>query len=384
MRRHQLHPADTNGESVLATGLGAELSARLFESLQRSGQRLNAEQYVRGLLTLPGRKTLRNIAAQFDGVAAQQRVHHFISTSPWDWMPLRRDLADYARQTLMPDAWVMRPTVIPKSGLHSIGVGQHYLPDVGRLVNGQQAVGTWLASGQAALPVDWRLRLPERWLESPLRQRANIPDGAMPGTLEECVGEAVTEVAAAGNPPHCPVVVDADGVDGVALVRRLSTLGIQSLVRVHPDTQLRLDRTALPKYGDGERAAGELTTSLTRLRQRVNPGDSRTTASVIPVVAASSSRGASLLLIRRWSPAGLPDERLWLTPVGTSSLASVLALTRLPDIVARDFAAVSERVGMRDFAGRSYPGWHRHITLACIAHLVAVLGPGDTPRSTRG
>lgn len=75
--------------------------------------------------------------------------------------------------------------------------------------------------------------------------------------------------------------------------------------------------------------------------------------------------------------------RLWLTNARAPSLVPALRLTRLPGVVARDFAAVSERVGIRDFGGRSFPGWHRHITLASVAHLVAALDARAEPMRRR-
>jgi SRSO17 transposase len=54
-------------------------------------------------------------------------------------------------------------------------------------------------------------------------------------------------------------------------------------------------------------------------------------------------------------------------------VAPLLRLTKLTRRVHRDFTEVGEEVGLRDFVGRSYRGWHRHITLASAAHAAAVL-----------
>ncbi len=54
-----------------------------------------------------------------------------------------------------------------------------------------------------------------------------------------------------------------------------------------------------------------------------------------------------------------------------------MRLARLSDRVDLDFTRTADRVGVRDFAGRSFGGWHRHITLASAAHAVAVLARGD-------
>ncbi|CAM5241870.1 hypothetical protein SALBM217S_05197 [Streptomyces griseoloalbus] len=69
-------------------------SAELFASLRRSDQRLRARQYLSGLLAAEGRKSIRNIAAFAGGTAAEQSLHHFISSSTWDWSPMREALTD--------------------------------------------------------------------------------------------------------------------------------------------------------------------------------------------------------------------------------------------------------------------------------------------------
>jgi hypothetical protein len=65
--------------------------------------------------------------------------------------------------------------------------------------------------------------------------------------------------------------------------------------------------------------------------------------------------------------------QLWLTDLTTAQPATLLQLSTLIDRVDRDFTGIAERVGVRDFAGRSFNGWHRHVTLASIAHAVAAL-----------
>ncbi|QIJ65857.1 transposase [Streptomyces sp. JB150] len=360
-----------------AAALDAEACRQLFGSLHRNGQRLKAEQYVRGLLSVPGRKTLRNLAARFDGAAAQQSVHHFITTSPWDWLPIRHALARQTQRTLAPQAWVIDTTLIPKAGPYSVGTD----PQSTALgtVNGQQAVGTWLASERTAVPVDWQLRLSDRWLADPLRRRAGVPEDAALGTVEECVRRAVTGLLDIAGMTRLPVVVDVAELDGVSVARFLLSTGLPFVVRTSATAPARIDRSELPSYGNLLRSAGELAESLPQLRQRANPGDGCTTAMAVPVLMSRCPRDAMTLLVE-WRPGRRVDRRLWLTNLDASRLVPALRLTRLPGVVARVFSEVSDDVGLRDFAGRSFPGWHRHITLASVAHLVAAWAREDAER----
>ncbi|MFF5443307.1 hypothetical protein [Streptomyces achromogenes] len=70
---------------------------------------------------------------------------------------------------------------------------------------------------------------------------------------------------------------------------------------------------------------------------------------------------------------GRGRTQLWLTNMTTAQPALLVRLTRLADKVDADFTDISEGVGMRDFTGRSFGGWHRHITLASAAHAVVAL-----------
>ncbi|MFJ6350649.1 IS701 family transposase [Streptomyces sp. NPDC092046] len=362
-----------------AAGLDPESCRRLFGSLHRNGQRVKAEQYVRGLLSVAGRKTLRSLAAQFDGASAQQSVHHFITASPWEWMPIRHALARQAQRTLAPEAWVIRSLLIPKAGPHSVGADPQRTA-LGT-VNGQRAVGTWLASERSAVPVDWQLCLSSRWTADPLRERASVPEGAVARTVEECVCQAVAALAGIRCTVRLPVVVDVPEADGTAVARSLGAMGLPFLVRVDPGAPMRLDRSSLPRYGDLQRTAGELAESLPHLRQQVNPGDGRTTAAAVPVVVAPSGRDA-MTLMGEWHPDERAGRRLWLTNLSPSLLAPALRLTRMPGVVERDFAEIADEVGLRDFAGRSFPGWHRHITLASVAHLAVATARDRARRGT--
>jgi hypothetical protein len=69
---------------------------------------------------------------------------------------------------------------------------------------------------------------------------------------------------------------------------------------------------------------------------------------------------------------------VWLTDLAEPP-GALLRLARLARRVDRDFAVISQRVGLQDFEGRSFQGWHRHITLASAAHTAAVLATAGAP-----
>ncbi|MFJ7272328.1 IS701 family transposase [Streptomyces sp. NPDC099050] len=367
----------------------AEVPLDLFESLPRNDLRLKAAEYVTGLLTARGRKTLRNVADQLGGPAARkQSVHHFISESPWEWEPVRRDLARHAHELLRPRGWVVRPTVVPKAGRHSVGVAEHFVPQLGRTVTGQQSFGAWLASPAAGVPVNWQLALSDEWLED----HGRIP-AVRALSPEENAGDVALRASRALSRTPLPVVLDAPGLDPLRMGRRFERAGIPLVQRVEQRIRLRVDPLVLPGHSGLPVTASWLVSAMRRLwrpHTRLSAGG-RNLSMAIPVTLPESvdggrEAGGHRLLVAQWPASDLAAARLWLAD-GRMRHADVLRLTGLAEVVDRDDGLVAARVGLRDFAGRSFQGWHRHITLASVAHLAcirATLGSDAPPRTATG
>src|SRR5690349_2280923 len=96
---------------------------RLFAHLPRADQRRRADVYVKGLLTTPGKKTLRRIAASVTpSPTAPQSLQQFVNDSGWPWRPVRAELATWITEHTAAHAWTLSPVVIPKRGALSAGV----------------------------------------------------------------------------------------------------------------------------------------------------------------------------------------------------------------------------------------------------------------------
>jgi hypothetical protein len=83
-----------------------------------------------------------------------------------------------------------------------------------------------------------------------------------------------------------------------------------------------------------------------------------------------------LVLLAAWTDPGRrsPSE-FWLTNLAQSQLGTVYRTAMLARRVERDLTEVSDQLGIRDFTGRSYRGWHHHMTMVSLAHAVRVLSP---------
>ncbi|WP_020665959.1 IS701 family transposase [Amycolatopsis nigrescens] len=372
-------------------GALAELCSALFASLPRSDQRKKGIEYIRGLLETNGRKSIRNIAALLGGQATEQSLHHFISSSTWDWDPVRRVLAHYVARSTQPQAWVVRPMVIPKAGQHSVGVDKRFFSTLGQVRNAQQAVGVWAASDEVSCPVNWRLHLPKAWLDdAPRRSRASIPDEMGAETLGDCALEAYLGMAARTELPVRPVVMDAREADVMKTVRKLRAAGVPMLLRVSNTLRLKVADPALPGHSADALPADQIMGAAKDLRRPAMwtggyPREALRTSLAATVrvrmpnplqnqnPGQAMRHGELVLLGASENGANWPAE-LWLTDMVAAQPDGLLRLSRLIRRVDRDFTAIADQVGIRDFAGRSYSGWHRHATLASAAHAVLALG----------
>ena len=96
-------------------GILSEVLPGALESIPRSDQRRRGELYVRGLLTVAGKKTMRALA-NGAGNSVEQSLYQFITKSTWRNGPVRRAMARLVTQRLSPRAWVVHPLVITKVG----------------------------------------------------------------------------------------------------------------------------------------------------------------------------------------------------------------------------------------------------------------------------
>ncbi|MEU9100382.1 transposase [Streptomyces sp. NPDC048361] len=355
-----------------------EFLGRALASIPRADQRRWGDLYVRGLLSVGGKKTMRALAGNGRG-SVEQSLYQFISKSPWDAMPVRRELARLFQGLAQPRAWVVQPLVITKVGRHSVGVERQFVSQYGRVVNCQQATGVWLASDRVSCPVDWRLVLPECWTDEPgMRERASIPDDVGACPPEQCAIGSLAAMADEWSLHSRPVVMDLRETDPSPVCAELTSRQVPFVVRVSPASS----HTALD-WGAHRTAPAGLTATLSRHQMPVEWLDHTTDTLRATSVGATRARlrdrqapteSQELLLLGAWTTAGRPaPDEFWLTNMPQSQLGTVYRTAMLSRRVERDLATYGDPLGLRDFEGRSFRGWHHHMTMVSLAHAIRVL-----------
>src|SRR6266516_753311 len=163
----------------------AAFTAEMFGGLPRKDQRARGELYARGLLMEGQRRSMQPMAARL-GVDHQQ-LQQFITSSTWDYVAVRRNVArDFAVGQPV-DALVVDDTGFAKDGAASPCVARQYSGTLGKTGNCQIAVSVHLVNEHASCAADWRLFCPQSWddaaLDDPVaaararhrRERARIP-----------------------------------------------------------------------------------------------------------------------------------------------------------------------------------------------------------------
>jgi SRSO17 transposase len=371
----------------------------IFESLPRTDQRARGQCYLRGLLLDGRRKSIEPMAKRL-GEVHYQALHHFVATSPWDPGPVRRRLAERLIGALGPTAWVVDDTGFPKDGPCSVGVQRQYTGTLGKRANCQLGVSVNAITEHASCPLDWRLFVPERWDEDAMATRraaCHLPQDIHHRPKWQLVLDMLDEL---GGWELGPPVLLADSAYGEVGEFRwgLDARQVPYVVEVRADTSAYPEhvrpsvaphtgrgRRPRPRYHHqhcsledlalqaGQQACVQLTwrrgsKGLQRgrfLALRVRP------AGVTPRRLARQDGGELPVrwLLAEWPRGKAEPTKYWLASLPeTTPIVELVRLARSRWRVEQDYRELKGALGLDHFEGRSWAGWHHHVTLVSVAH----------------
>ncbi|WP_244229848.1 transposase [Kitasatospora albolonga] len=379
-----------------------------FRAFRRPEQRRWAQAYLWALIHVSGKKTPRRMAlAKPLPSAAAHGLHQFINASPWDWNPVRRRLARLVTASAAPHAWTVTELVIPKRGEHSVGVHRYVDTATGRAVNCQRAVGLFLASGHHSYPVDWRLVLGGAWdSDQERRRRARIPGTEGGRTVTDLIVEYAAEAATRYQLPGLPWVLDLTRYeDAAGVLAGLERLGADVVCEVPADLPVlasqhtsavttvgalmelrhaRQTHVLLRHSADGHVRAVPVHTyaGTVNLPRPGNGTGSGTGISGGPGNGTGDDAGARPYRILERPGLDVRQPcRYWLTTLTDRRVEEILRLARSHSAALSAVTTLRHRFGVLDFEGRSFPGWHHHMTMASAAYVYQRLS-GNACRAT--
>jgi SRSO17 transposase len=367
----------------------------MLAPLARSDQRRWGEVYLRGLMLDGKRKSIEPMAARLaDG--DEQCLQQFVNQSPWGWEPVRARLARRLCETVRPGAWAVDDTGFPKFGRHSVGVARQYSGALGRVGNCQIGVSINAVTDQASCPLDWRLFLPEEWDDDrERRQKAHLPDEIRHEEKWRLALAMLDELREWGL---SPAVILADsaygevsefrlGLDGRELAYVVQVKGSLSAYAEEalpeqpsyggtgrpPQPRYRARRCSLRQLASdvGAEAATALgwregvrgTLRSRFLALRVRP------ASIRLRRAAGDQELPARWLLCEWPEGEGEPLKYWLSNLPADTpLERLVSLAKLRWRIEHDYRELKDALGLDHFEGRSYRGWHHHVTLVSLAH----------------
>ena len=394
------------GELARVRGRLEEFAGEMFGSMRRKDQRRWGGVYLRGLMLDGKRKSIEPMAARLED-GDEQCLQQFVNQSPWDWQPVRRELALRMSGEIEPEAWIVDDTGFPKFGKMSVGVARQYSGALGKVGNCQLGVSINAASEQASCPLGWRLFIPEEWdedSESNLkrREKTRLPEDAHHLEKWRQALEMVDELRSWGLVP--PVVL-GDGAYGDVTEFRLGLQerGLQYVLDV---------KGGISAYGEDvqpERPEWKGTGRPPKPRYRQEPSSLKALALAAGKQAAQTvtwregTRGSmtSKFLALKVRPANIqlrnnanrngeeipvcwllcewPSDKeqpikYWLSNLPPDTpLKTLVKLAKLRWRIEQDYRELKDALGLDHFEGRTYRGWHHHVTLVSIAHAFLTL-----------
>lgn len=357
------------------------LVAQIGPRFARTEAREHAAAYLRGLLSPVARKNSWQLAEMM-GAAAPYGFQQFLYRAVWDPDAVRDDLRAYVVAHLGdPEGiLVVDETGFLKKGDKSAGVQPQYSGAAGRTANAQIGVFLTYAAPRGHTFLDRALYLPSSWTDDRDRCRtAGIPDDVAFAT-KPAQAQAMLERALAAGVPAAWVTADSVYGDVKYLRVWLEARPIGYVLAVSSK-----DTVVGPDWQQ-RRIGAYLADPPAEGWQRLSAGDGAKGPRWydwlrLPLIAPLVDGWERWVLLRR-SGADPTEVTAYVcfAPAGTT-LADLVRVAGTRWTVEICFEAAKQEVGLDEYEVRSWTGWHRHITLACLAHafLTVVRAHGVDP-----
>lgn len=417
----------TPDEIAAARGELEAFAAEVFEPFARNDQRRWGQVYLRGLLTDGKRKSVEPMAARLGEDGNRQALAHFITTSPWDPAHIRARLAWRMETEIRPTALVFDDTGFLKDGSASACVSRQYTGTAGKVTNCQVGVSLHLASDHASAAVNWRLFLPQAWdpaspkadpAKVARRRSCGIPEDVGHVEKWQLALDMADEIRSWGI--EVPLAI-ADAGYGDAAAFRLGLnargmhymVGISTTLSAQPGDAVPVcepysgtGRPPVPKYPDKPRsvkdlviAAGRKAARPIQWREGSRPGTGRSgfkrmysrfvALRIRPAgreirQATDGPELPECWLLAEWPADESEPVQFWLSDLPADTpLTTLVRLAKLRWRIEHDYREMKQALGLAHFEGRTWNGWHHHVTLVSAAHAFCTLQRlARTPKET--
>jgi SRSO17 transposase len=361
--------------------------------VRRRDQRASFATYAFGILADGERKSVEPIAARACADdAACERLHdrllHFVREGAWSDREVRREASRYvidamaAREPVT--CWIIDDTGMLKQGTHSPGVQRQYTGSAGKIANCQIAVSLSVASAGEQVPIDMALYLPESWTnDAKRRRRARIPDSVVFRSKVDLALELIARAVDDGVPGN---VVLADAFYGRSFDFReaVRIYGLDYAVAVNANTHVWLLDSQGRRRGEAQAVAqigAELgARAFRKITWREGTKASLSSRFVFRRVKPAHDDGSEpstrepVWLVIEWPEGEAGPTKFFLTTLRRRMSKKLIVRTiKERWKTERVYEELKGELGFDHFEGRSFVGWHHHVSvvLCCYAFIVA-------------
>ena len=374
---------------------------RIGRILGHQRRREAFEQYTIGLFSDIERKSVEPIAALIcqDPTLCRtytEKLLHFVGDSKWDDRAVRLSCARYALDAMTQrepiQCWIFDDTGFMKQGDKSPGVQRQYTGSAGKTTNCQIGVSLALTTQTLELPIDMDLYLPQCWAEDGARCRAaRIPSEVGYRPKWQIALDLARRAVDAGIAKGL-VLADSGYGDTGTFRAGLQELGLSYAVGVKQHAQVRIaccDGTLSDVMNVATVAdvLGAKEYRKTTWRQGTRRAlHSRFAAVRVHVVNHGQfDSNEQWLLIERPDINQAPVHYTLSTLPKSLSRKQLVRRIKQRWRIERTYEDMKGELGLDHYEGRSYPGWHHHVTvvLACYAFAVAERAQAFSPQTRR-
>jgi SRSO17 transposase len=348
------------------------LHGRIAARFKRLEVRERVRHFLAALLDDVERKNSWQLAEQM-GEAHPAGVQRLLRTAKWEVDGVRDDLRGYVSDELgdPEGVGVVDETGFLKKGRKSVGVKRQYSGTAGRVENSQVGVFLAYSSANGRAFLDRRLYLPEEWATDPVRRaEAGVPTDVRFATKPELAEQMLADAFAAGVPMAW---VTGDEVYGNASRLRawLEAEHHSYVLAVATTHEVWLAGTDEEPVAV---AVGILAEALPeRAWMRLSAGEGSKGPrwydwACVRLPFLPTAGRAKWVLVRR--SIAKPDERAYYRVFGPveTTLPQMVRVAGQRWVIEEVIERAKGEVGLDQYEVRTWEGWHRHLTLALLAH----------------
>jgi len=388
-------------DDAMERRLGEFLNGRIGRHLSRREQKESFALYAHGILGDGERKSVEPIAARATGGVdegeetagaacerMQARLLNFLRLSPWDDRSVRREAARYVIETLEKQepvtTWIIDDTGFPKQGKHSVGVQRQYSGTLGKVGNCQVGVSLTIATKHEHVPIDFALYMPKSWTDDVARrEKARVPEDLVFKTKPDLALDIITRALEDGIPGDI-LLVDAAYGGSSDFRNAVRIFGLDLGVAVSAAMRVwlldKIDRRHDPPLTAQQLGVDLGTRAFRRLTWREGPGGKLSSRFAFRRVKVANDDGTDagdrepMWLVMEWPEGEAKPTKFILTTLPRRmTKKQIVRIVKERWRTERAYEELKGELGLDHFEGRSFPGWHHHISvvLCCYSFLVS-------------